>query len=161
MNMSHSTTSIAIKLGILVFVAVSVYGVAELAIPDRPTEQSGDPLDIRGTNIIVLRTPRGVAFERILIQETGRASRIPIPYNSAIDAATDISMTTSEVRDVQTFRVQWCRDEFSLLKINQSGPVIDVAVLCDGHHIKQAAVAEERLPPVLKTIMKRLPRLPP
>jgi hypothetical protein len=152
---------VLIKISVILFVLFGGFVIYRLVIPSDQPERNGDPLDLRGTTIIVLRMPDSLApSQRVAFYEEGSVIRFFIPFNAATSQKTQLVLSTEEQRGVQAFRARWCATPQQLIQPTTGHPSYDIAVRCDDPHIKQAVIPVEQLPPILRDILQRLPALP-
>jgi hypothetical protein len=148
------------KISVILFVLFGVFVMYCLLIDSDRSEHNGDPLDLRGTNIIALRMPDSLApSQRVAFYEEGYVIRFFIPYNAATSQKTQLVLSADQQRDVQTFRAQWCATPRQLIQPKTGHPSYDIAVRCDDPKIKQAVIPIEQLPTILRDILQRVPAL--
>jgi hypothetical protein len=149
------------KISVIVFVLFGGFVMYQLLLRSDQPEHNGDPIDLRGTNIIVLRMPDSLApSQRIAFYEDGSVIRFFVPYNAATSQKTQLMLRADEQWDVQAFRAQWCATPQQVIQPKTGYPSYDIAVRCDDPHIKQAVVEVEQLPTILRDILQHLPALP-
>jgi hypothetical protein len=148
------------KICVILFVLVGVFGLYQLLTPSERPELNGDPLDLRGSNIISLRMPDAIApSQRIAFYEEGYAVRFSIPYNAATSQKTQVMLSADEQAQLRAFRTQWCATTLQLTQLKTGHSSYDIAVRCDDPKIKQAAIPVEQLPMILHDILQRVPTL--
>jgi len=148
------------KFSVIIFVLFGLFVIYQLLAYSEQPEHNGDPIDLRGTNIITLRMPDTIApSQRVAIYEEGTVLRYFTPYDVAISQKTQAVLSLTEQRDLQTFRAQWCATNMQFTQPKIGHPVYDIAVRCDAPHIKQGLIPAEQLPVILRDILQRVPPL--
>lgn len=124
-----------------------------------PSEQPGDPLELRGSHYMAIRTPKGTPLEHIFIDEDNWAYRIAIPYNNARDTSTQLALSPTDNAELQKLRTFWCQGKL-VFSSHESDLFYDVAIMCNNHEKKQQRVPVAELPLILRNILQRIPDLP-